>query len=52
MQDLQRDRSVMLEVLCEVHRGHAAATEFTLEPVPVSKAVLELRKDVYHEALP
>ena len=41
MQDLEGDLAVVLEVVCEVHRGHATPPQLTLEPVAVSQATLE-----------
>ena len=38
VEDLERDRAVVPEVLGEVDRGHAAPAELTLEPVAVGQA--------------
>ena len=40
-EDLERDRAVVLEVLGEVDRGHAAAPELALEGVAVGESRLE-----------
>ena len=37
MKHLQGDRAVVLEVVGEVHRGHAAPAQLALEPVAVSQ---------------
>ena len=38
---LDRDMPVMLEVLGEIHRGHATRTEFLLDGIAVGKGRLE-----------
>ena len=37
LEDLERDLAVVLEVLGEVHRGHAALAELTLDAVAVGQ---------------
>src|SRR5688500_1364018 len=39
---LDRDRSIVLEVIGEVHHGHAALPQLTLDPVAVAQGVREL----------
>ena len=34
LKDLQRDLSLVLEVIRQVHRGHPALTDFLLDEVP------------------
>ena len=51
VQDLERDRAVVPEVVGEEHRRHAAAPELALEPVPVCQAALELVTEVCHAGL-
>ena len=41
MQHLERDRAVVLEVLGEVDRGHAAAAELALEAVAIGEGRLQ-----------
>jgi hypothetical protein len=38
----------MLEITGEVHRGHPAAAEFTLDQVAVAESVPELNRNVGH----
>ncbi len=40
LQDLERDLAIVLEVLGEVHRGHAALAQFPLDAVAVGEAAL------------
>jgi hypothetical protein len=35
--DLDRDLTVMLEILREIHRGHPAGTEFAIDPIAVGQ---------------
>jgi hypothetical protein len=48
MEYLERDGAVVAEVLCEVHRGHAAAAELTLEEVTVAQDLCESGRRVAH----
>ena len=41
MEDLERDRAIVLEVMREVDRGHATAPELALERVAVGQRGLE-----------
>ncbi len=41
VEDLQRDRSVVLEIVGEIHPRHPAPAELTLEPVAAGEAGLE-----------
>jgi hypothetical protein len=40
MQDLDRDRPAVLDILGEVDRRHAAAADLSIDPVPVGKRFL------------
>jgi hypothetical protein len=51
MENLQRDRTVVAEVVGQKHGGHAAAAQLALEPVPVCQAALELIAEVCHAGL-
>ena len=48
VEDLKRDRAVVLEVLGEVDRGHAPAPELALDAVPVRQGRRQLQKHVTH----
>jgi hypothetical protein len=46
VEDLNRDRATVLEVLGEEYSGHAAPAELTLDPVAAGEGVLQaLRLD-------
>jgi hypothetical protein len=45
-QHLDGDRAVVLEVAGQVHRGHASATELTLDGVSVDQGLPELFEEV------
>ena len=45
---LDRDLAVVLEVLGEVDRGHAAPAELALDPVAVRQAAFKLLAQVSH----
>ena len=47
-QDLDRDLAVVLDVLGQVHGGHAARAEFALESVAIGERVDELRGNHGH----
>ena len=42
MQDLEGDRTVVPEIMGEIHGGHAATPELPLKPVAVSQATLKV----------
>ena len=48
VEHLEGDRAVVLDVVREEDRGHAAAAELALERVAVAQAFLELRAQVGH----
>ncbi len=50
-QDFDRHLAVVLQVLGEVDRGHAARAEFFLDGVAVGKGVFEAVEGVGHEGL-
>ena len=41
MEELQRDKTIVLEITCEVDRGHPAAPELALDRVAVGQGGLE-----------
>ena len=51
VQDLERDRAVVPEIVGQEHRGHATPPQLALEPVAVSQAALELFAEVCHASL-
>jgi hypothetical protein len=51
MQDLERDRAVMPEIVSQEYRGHATPPQLALEPVAVRQAALELVAEVCHASL-
>ena len=51
VEHLERDRAVVLEVVREVDRGHAAAAELAVEGVATRQAGFELRAQVGHMSL-
>ena len=51
VEHLEGHRPVVLEVLGEEDRGHAAAAELALEGVPVPQAFPQRRYRIGHEAL-
>jgi hypothetical protein len=51
VQDLERDRTVVLEVVSEVDGRHAAAPELPLESVAVTQSVGEDGSRVRHEVV-
>ena len=48
MQHFDGNIAVVLDVVREVHRGHAASTEFAVKAVAVGKRCRESRDDVTH----
>src|SRR6476659_8995340 len=46
--DLHRDRPFMAEIPREIHRGHAASTDLTLEHIAIGQLVTKTRRDVAH----
>ena len=48
VEDLERDRAVVLQVLGEEDGGHAPAPELTLECVTAAQTVLEFCLEVGH----
>ena len=48
-QHLDRDLPMVLEVLREIHRPHAAASQLPLQAVAVAKGFGELGRDVAHD---
>ncbi len=51
VEHLERDRAVVLQVLGEEDRGHAAAPELPLEGVVTVQPCLELRAEIGHWSL-
>ena len=51
MQDLERDGPVVPEVVGQKHRGHAAASELALDPVPIGQGRLQAIQLIGHEYL-
>jgi hypothetical protein len=51
LEDLDRNLAVVLEILGEIDRGHAARTELTLDAVPVREGSHEPRRDPAHHRL-
>ena len=47
-QELDRDLAGVLEVLGEIHRGHAALAQLPLEAVAVGEGGSEVRGDARH----
>ncbi len=43
--------TLVLEVLCEIDRGHAASAEFPLNGVAVGEGSFEAVKGVWHQGL-
>ena len=52
MQDLERDRPVVSQVLREVNRRHAAAAELALDGVAVGEGLLKTGEQVGHDGTP
>ena len=50
VEDLDRHRAIVLEIVCEVNRGHAALPELALEAVAVDQCGPELFGDLRHAA--
>jgi hypothetical protein len=48
MQDLQRDRAIVSEIVGQEHGGHATPTQLALESIAVNQAALELFPEVCH----
>ena len=42
VEDLERNLAVMLDIVCQVHGGHATPAQLALEQVPISQGLLEL----------
>jgi hypothetical protein len=49
MEDLQRNRPVMAQVMGEIHRRHTTAPEFALDTVAVDKGRSQLIVQVYYQ---
>jgi hypothetical protein len=50
VQHLERDLPIVLQILREVHRGHAAPANLAVEPIAVSQGTLELTyRSAVHE---
>jgi hypothetical protein len=45
---LDRDRPIVSQVLCPIHRRHAAGTQGTLDGVSVGKSCFQALKGVLH----
>jgi hypothetical protein len=52
VEDLQRDRAVVPEVIGQIDRRHAAPAELALDPVTVAEGLGEGRIDWGHDGLP
>ena len=49
MQHLDGDIPIVLDVVREIHSGHATGTELTLEAVAVGQRRVEARKNTVHQ---
>src|SRR5258705_277000 len=52
MQHLQRDRPIVLQVMGQIDRGHAASPELALERIAVSERVAQSCRHVRQRHLP
>jgi hypothetical protein len=50
VENLQGDATMKLEILCQVDRGHAAATELALEGIAVAQGISEISRSSGHAA--
>ena len=51
VEQLQRYRALVLEILSQIDRGHAAAPELALEGVAAAQSVLECRARIGQETV-